>query len=81
MTTHTNQELVGLRRVVRAEDRAGLKTLLQRHLDRTASPRARAILEDWDAQIQRFWRIAPVEQIAHLEAANEGVVEGEKVAS
>jgi glutamate synthase (ferredoxin) len=79
MTTHTNQELVCLRRVVRAEDRAELKTLLQRHLDRTGSPRAGAILADWDAQIQLFWRIAPVEQIAKLEAANEGVVEGEKV--
>jgi len=80
MTAHTNQELVGLRRVVRAEDRAELKTLLQRHLDRTGSPRARAILDDWAAQIQLFWRIAPVEQIAALEAANEGVVEEEKVA-
>jgi glutamate synthase (ferredoxin) len=74
MTTHTNQELVCLRRVMRAEDRAELKALLQRHFDRTASPRARAILDDWDAQIQLFWRIAPVEQIAALEAANEGVV-------
>ncbi|MDQ1301922.1 MAG: hypothetical protein QG637_1844, partial [Chloroflexota bacterium] len=74
MTTHTNQELVCLRRVVRAEDRAELRTLLQRHLDRTGSPRACAILDDWDAQIQLFWRIAPVEQIAVLEAANEGVV-------
>jgi glutamate synthase domain-containing protein 3 len=66
------QELVCLRRVVRAEDRAELRTLLQRHLDRIGSPRARAILDDWDTQIQLFWRIAPVEQIARLEAANEG---------
>ncbi len=76
MPMHTNQQLVCLRRVERAEDRAELRTLLQRHFDRTQSPRARAILDDWDEQLKLFWRIAPVEQIAALEAANEGVVEG-----
>jgi len=78
MTTHTNQELVRLRRVERAEDRAELRTLIQRHFDRTQSPRARAILDDWEAQLQLFWKIAPVDQIAALEAANEGVVDAEK---
>ena len=78
MTTHTNQELVRLRRVERAEDRAELRTLVQRHFDRTQSPRARAILDDWDAQLQLFWKIAPVDQIAALEAANEGVVDTDK---
>ena len=79
MTTHTNQELVRLRRVERAEDRAELKTLIQRHFDRTQSPRARAILDDWETQLQLFWKIAPVDQIAALEAANEGVVDTDRV--
>jgi glutamate synthase domain-containing protein 3 len=76
----TNTQLVCLRRVERAEDRAELLTLLQCHLDRTGSPRARAILEDWDTQFKLFWRIAPMEQVAAIEAANEGVVEGEEAA-
>ena len=54
---------------------AELKALLERHLERTASPRARGILDDWENQLPIFWRVAPVEQVAALEAANEGVTE------
>jgi glutamate synthase (ferredoxin) len=77
MPDRTNQELVCLRRVERPEDEAELKTLLRRHHDRTGSPRARAILDDWEKQVKLFWRIAPVEQAAAIEAANEGVTEEE----
>ena len=54
--------------------------LLERHFDRTGSPRAREILDGWEQHLPRFWRVAPVEQVAVLEAANEGVTEGEEVA-
>ena len=80
LTTRANQQLVSLRRVERPEDQAELKALLERHLERTASPRARAILEDWENQLPIFWRVAPVEQVAALEAANEGVTEEEEAA-
>ena len=80
LTTRANQQLVCLRRVERPEDQAELKALLERHLERTASPRARAILEDWENQLPLFWRVAPVEQVAALEAANEGVTEEEEAA-
>ena len=42
LTARANQQLVSLRRVERPEDQAELKALLERHLERTASPRARA---------------------------------------
>ncbi len=71
----TNTQLVCLRRIERAEERAELATLLQHHFDRTGSPRARAILDDWEEQLKLFWRVAPLEQVAAIEAANEGVVE------
>ncbi len=76
-----NQQLVCLRRLERPEDQAELKGLLERHCERTASPRARAILDDWEAQVAHFWRVAPVEQVAALEAANEGVTEEEPQAA
>ncbi|MCX6028761.1 MAG: glutamate synthase-related protein [Chloroflexi bacterium] len=78
MPGRTNQQLVCLRRVERPEDLAELMTLLQRHCDRTGSPRAQAILDDWPNQVKLFWRIAPVEQAAAVEAANEGVTEEEE---
>ena len=45
LTARANQQLVSLRRVERPEDAAELKALLERHLERTASPRARGILD------------------------------------
>ncbi len=72
-----NRQLVSLRRIERPEDAAELRALLERHFERTASPRARAILDDWENQVHLFWRVAPVEQVAAVEAANEGVTEDE----
>ena len=80
LTARANQQLVSLRRVERPEDAAELRALLERHLERTASPRARGILDDWENQLPIFWRVAPVEQVAALEAANEGVTEEEEAA-
>jgi glutamate synthase (ferredoxin) len=73
-----NAQLVTLRRVERAEDRAELRNLLERHLDRTGSPRAREILDGWEMHLPLFWQVVPQEQVAQLEAANEGVTEGEE---
>lgn len=78
MPAHANTQLVCLRRVERAEDAAELRDLLERHLSLTGSPRARMILDDWANQLPLFWRVAPVEQVAALEAANEGVTEAEE---
>ena len=58
--------------------RQSSSALLERHLERTASPRARGILDDWENQLPIFWRVSPVEQVAALEAANEGVTEEEE---
>ncbi|MGE5603803.1 MAG: glutamate synthase subunit alpha, partial [Nitrososphaerales archaeon] len=73
-----NTQLVCLRKVDCAEDRAELRHLLERHADRTGSPRAKEILEGWETHLPLFWKVAPVEQVAQLEAANEGVTEGEE---
>jgi glutamate synthase (ferredoxin) len=77
MPAHANTQLVSLHRVERPEHEVELRDLLERHLALTGSPRARMILEDWASQLPHFWRVAPVEQVAALEAANEGVTEAD----
>src|SRR5690606_39027200 len=67
-----NPELIAIRRLRGAQDDAELKALIQEHLDKTGSQRARTLLEDWEAQRQFFWHIAPRENMAAIEAANEG---------
>ena len=76
-----NTQLVCLRKVERAEDRAELLAMLERHAaSRTGSRRATEILEGWESHLPLFWKVAPVEQVAALEAANEGVTEDEEAA-
>lgn len=74
----TNQELVRVQRVAQAEHAAELRALLDAHLAHTGSPRARAIVQNWEAELAHFWRIAPLEQVAAIEASNEGVVDEEE---
>jgi glutamate synthase (ferredoxin) len=67
-----NSELIAIRRVRGNGDDLELKALVQAHYDRTASQRARTLLEDWETQRQFFWQIAPHENLRAIEAANEG---------
>ncbi len=67
-----NQELIAIRRVRGGGDDVALKALVQAHLDKTGSQRARTLLEDWETQRRFFWYIAPRENMRAIEAANEG---------
>ncbi len=62
-----------------------LKRVIQLHLDATGSPRAQAIIDNWEATSLSFKRIAPVAEVARLEALFEGTtdtpLEDEEVAS
>jgi glutamate synthase domain-containing protein 3 len=55
-----------------ADDDQKLKQLITLHLEKTGSQRARAILNDWEAQRQLFWYVAPRENVIAIEAATEG---------
>ncbi|MGH8933170.1 MAG: glutamate synthase-related protein, partial [Egibacteraceae bacterium] len=68
-----NSQLVESRRPEGAE-LARLRDLLARHVELTASVRAKALLDDWDATSGTFWRIAPKGEIARVEAVHEGSV-------
>ena len=53
---------------------AELRFLLERHRELTGSPRAAAMLDDWDATLRSFWRVAPVGEVARIERANQNVI-------
>jgi glutamate synthase domain-containing protein 3 len=50
--------------------------MLERHVRYTGSPRASALLADWDAVLGRFWRVAPKAEVARIESVAEGTVAG-----
>lgn len=74
-----NPQLIALRRVrstgqsvmLRSAE-ASLRSLIRQHYQLTASPRAKAILDDWDEGLGNFWLVLPKEAVAAIEAVNEG---------
>lgn len=67
-----NPELIALRRLRGNGDDLVLRGLIQEHLEKTGSLRAKTLLEDWESQRQLFWHIAPRANMRAIEAANEG---------
>ena len=66
-----NPQLVRIDPLERPEDVATVRELLQQHLERTGSPKARAVLENWEHYQRLFWRVMPKEAVAQIEAALE----------
>jgi glutamate synthase (NADPH/NADH) large chain len=59
-----------------ADDLASVRELVQRHERSTGSRRAAALLERWDDELPRWWRVAPKEEVAALQGAYEGTAAG-----
>jgi glutamate synthase domain-containing protein 3 len=55
---------VGLAGIINAEDQLLLKAELQRHLARTGSPKAKALLDDWEQSVELFMKVVPKEACA-----------------
>lgn len=68
---HYNSQLVRIDPVERLEDVSTLKTLIAQHLEQTGSPKARTILDNWEAYRPLFRRVMPKEAVAQIENANE----------
>jgi glutamate synthase (NADPH/NADH) large chain len=66
-----NDELVVLEPVARP-DADRLLRLLERHHRATGSARAASLLADRDASLGRFRRLAPREQVAEQDEAEDG---------
>jgi glutamate synthase domain-containing protein 3 len=68
-----NTQLVEARRPNQAQS-AELRFLVERHREYTGSVLAGALLADWDATVRSFWWVAPVDEVARIERAHEGVL-------
>ena len=68
-----NSQLVESRRPNDAQS-AELRFLVERHREETGSILAAALLADWDASIRFFWWVAPVDEVARIERAHEGML-------
>jgi len=63
LANFVNPEGITLRHVPK-DDEAHLKALIEAHYQKTSSPRAKAILDDWDSALAAFVQIMPNEILA-----------------
>lgn len=59
--TRCNLDMVDIESVVTVEDEMLLRRLVERHVEYTGSPRAKDILEKWDAALPLFAKVMPVD--------------------
>ncbi len=67
---YCNMELVELTLVETDSDRDELRAHIANHLKYTGSPRAKALLDDWDNSVKSFVKITPIEYKKILESVN-----------
>ncbi len=65
-----NPTLVELCRVEDQEDENLLKSMVLRHAELTASPKAKEILAHWEKYLSSFWKVQPKGNVVALEAAS-----------
>ena len=53
------REIVKVQRVVTVAGEAQLKSMIERHFEKTGSERAEEILNDWKTEVGKFWQIFP----------------------
>jgi len=63
-----NKEMVQLFPLSDPDEVAEIRGLLERHVEYTASPRAKALLDDWPTTVSRFIRIVPNDYRRVMEA-------------
>ncbi|MBA4387959.1 MAG: glutamate synthase subunit alpha, partial [Verrucomicrobia bacterium] len=59
--SNCNLEMIDLELVLEPEDQAELKTLLEKHVAHTGSPKARQILQNWESCLAHFIKVFPME--------------------
>ena len=54
-----NTEIVDVRRVVTQAGQNQLRELITTHVEYTGSSSGKAILDDWNNEVQKFWQLVP----------------------
>ncbi|QSJ17160.1 glutamate synthase large subunit [Nostoc sp. UHCC 0702] len=54
-----NREIVKVQRVITEAGEKQLQELIQTHSDRTGSPKAKMILQNWQEYLPKFWQLVP----------------------
>ncbi len=64
-----NPEIVKIQRVVSSEGEKQLQEMIQNHVNKTGSPKGKAILQDWDNYLGKFWQVVPPSEADSPEAS------------
>ncbi len=75
-----NPEIVKVQRVITPAGEAQLRLLIEAHLAHTGSPKAQAVLANWNNYLPKFWQVVPPSE-ADTPEANPDPTEAEKVLS
>ena len=73
-----NKELINISRLQGDAYEKYLKSLIVEHWEKTGSPLAQMLLNDWEAQRLFFWHIMPKDNVVQIEAMTEGSAESEE---
>jgi glutamate synthase domain-containing protein 3 len=65
--TRCNLDTVDLESVWTEQDQKDLRSMIEQHLGQTGSPRARRILDAWDASLPLFVKVMPIDYRKSLE--------------
>ncbi|MBU7581599.1 MAG: glutamate synthase subunit alpha [Nostoc sp. TH1S01] len=70
-----NRENVKIQRVLTEAGQKQLQDLIRTHAERTGSPKAKAILQNWQEFVSKFWQLVPPSEADSPEANPQAVVE------
>ncbi|MBW4560271.1 MAG: glutamate synthase large subunit [Mojavia pulchra JT2-VF2] len=66
-----NREIVKIQRVMTEAGEKQLQELIKTHCDRTGSPKAQMILQNWQEFLPKFWQLVPPSEADTSEASTE----------
>jgi glutamate synthase (ferredoxin) len=69
-----NPEIVNMQKVQTSAGELQLKRLISDHHEKTGSPKAKMVLDNWEAELPKFWQIVPPSE-SNTPEANANVVE------
>ena len=78
--TRVNPEIVKVQRVITAAGAEQLQSMIEAHVERTGSAKAKKILADWETYLPQFWQVVPPSE-AETPLANPDAIAEDKVLS